>query len=57
MLAAGQNPIAIMLKVMARTVREMRQYPQTLTFILAFLLYDDAIQTVIALATHSGTTN
>lgn len=53
-LAAGQNAITTMLNEMARTLREMRQYPQTLTFIAAFLLYNDAIQTVIALATQFG---
>ena len=32
----------------------MRLYPQTLRFIIAFLLYNDAIQTVIALASQFG---
>jgi UMF1 family MFS transporter len=30
------------------TLREMRSYPMTLTFLLAFLFYNDGIQTVIA---------
>ena len=39
---------------LARTLGELRGYPQTLTFLLAYLLYNDAIQTVIALATQFG---
>ena len=38
----------------SRTLREMRRYPQTLRFLLAYLLYNDGIQTVIALATQFG---
>ena len=36
------------------TLRELPRYPQTLTFLLAYLLYNDAIQTVIALAAQFG---
>lgn len=35
---------------LAATVRDIRRYPQTLLFLLAYLLYNDGIQTVIALA-------
>jgi len=35
---------------LGRTARELRRYPQALLFLLAFLLYNDGIQTVIALA-------
>lgn len=38
----------------AATVRQMRGYPQTLRFLLAFLLYNDAVQTVITLAAQFG---
>ena len=54
LLAAGQNAIATMLRQLAHTFREVRRYPQTLTFIVAFLLYNDAIQTVITLASQFG---
>jgi UMF1 family MFS transporter len=37
-----------------RTLRDMRRYPQTLTFLLAYLVYNDAIQTVIALSAQFG---
>ena len=37
-----------------KTVKEMRHYPQTLRFLLAFLVYNDAVQAVIALAAQFG---
>ncbi|MBM3727384.1 MAG: MFS transporter [Acidobacteria bacterium] len=36
------------------TFRGMRAYPQTLTFLIAYLLYNDAVQAVIALASQFG---
>jgi MFS transporter, UMF1 family len=36
------------------TLREMRSYPMTLTFLLAFLFYNDGIQTVIGVASTYG---
>jgi MFS transporter, UMF1 family len=53
-LAAGRSAIGASLGQLARTIREMRRYPQTLLFLLAYLLYNDGIQTVIALATQFG---
>jgi UMF1 family MFS transporter len=38
-----------------RTLREIKAYPLTLFFLLAFLVYNDGIQTVIALASQYGT--
>jgi UMF1 family MFS transporter len=37
------------------TLREMRQFPMTLTFLVAFLFYNDGIQTVIGVASTYGT--
>jgi MFS transporter, UMF1 family len=37
-----------------RTLREARGYPMTLTFLLAYLFYNDGIQTVIASASVYG---
>ncbi|MGH3355124.1 MAG: MFS transporter [Nocardioidaceae bacterium] len=39
---------------LARTLREARRYPMTLTFLLAYLFYNDGIQTVIAAASVYG---
>jgi MFS transporter, UMF1 family len=38
----------------AVTLRDMRHYPQTLRFLIAYLLYNDAVQAVIALASQFG---
>jgi UMF1 family MFS transporter len=38
----------------AVTLRNMRHYPQTLRFLIAYLLYNDAVQAVIALAAQFG---
>ncbi len=37
-----------------KTLSGMRRYPQTLTFLLAYLLYNDAVQAVIAMAAQFG---
>jgi UMF1 family MFS transporter len=36
------------------TVGQMRRYPQTLRFLLAYLIYNDAVQAVITLASQFG---
>jgi len=36
------------------TIKELRNYPQTLLFLIAFFLYNDGIQTVIAMASTFG---
>jgi MFS transporter, UMF1 family len=36
------------------TLKDLRNYPQSLTFLIAYLLYNDAIQAVIALAGQYG---
>ena len=41
-------------KQLFQTIREMRQYPQTLTFLIAYLIYNDAIQAVITLSGQFG---
>ena len=37
-----------------QTIREMRRYPQTLTFLIAYLIYNDAVQAVITLSGQFG---
>ena len=39
---------------LASTLREMPRYPMTLTFLVAFLFYNDGIQTVIGVASTYG---
>jgi UMF1 family MFS transporter len=40
---------------LGQTIRNLREYPLTLYFLLAYLVYNDGIQTVIALASQYGT--
>jgi MFS transporter, UMF1 family len=51
--AAGESVFDSFREFVA-TLREMRRYPQTLRFLLAFLLYSDAVQAVIALSAQFG---
>ena len=53
-LASGQSAVATVLRQLGHTLREVRHYPQTMTFLIAYLLYNDAVQTVIALASQFG---
>lgn len=39
---------------LARTLRELPRYPMTLTFLVAYLFYNDGIQTVVASASTYG---
>ena len=50
----GQHYIATGFKQLRHTLVTARQYPQTLLFLIAYLLYNDAIQAVIALASLFG---
>jgi UMF1 family MFS transporter len=49
------NVITDGFRQLGRTLRGLRAYPLTLFFLLAFLIYNDGIQTVIALASQYGT--
>jgi len=51
---AGQHFIATGFKQLRHTLGSARRYPQTLLFLIAYLLYNDAIQAVIALASVFG---
>ncbi len=42
------------LRQLAATVRDMRRHPHTLAFLLAYLIYNDGIQTVISQASVYG---
>ncbi|WP_346534120.1 MFS transporter [Micromonospora sp. DPT] len=51
----GGNVLTDGFRQLGRTLRQMRAYPLTLFFLLAFLVYNDGIQTVITLASQYGT--
>ena len=48
------GPVAGSVKQLWSTFKELRHYPQTLTFLVAYLLFNDGIQTVIASASIYG---
>lgn len=52
--APGGAATAPGLRQLAATVRDMRRHPMTLAFLLAFLVYNDGIQTVISQASVYG---
>lgn len=53
-LAAGQSAIRTVLSQLVHTLRDVRRYRETLTFLIAYLLYNDAIQAVITLSSQFG---
>ncbi|MBI4636868.1 MAG: MFS transporter [Candidatus Rokubacteria bacterium] len=53
-LPPGEGYVGTGFRQLRRTLGKARRYPQTLLFLLAFLLYNDGIQTVIALASQFG---
>ncbi|MEU8183674.1 MFS transporter [Micromonospora sp. NPDC049047] len=54
-LAGGGNVVTDGFRQLGRTIREVKAYPLTLFFLLAFLVYNDGIQTAITLASQYGT--
>jgi UMF1 family MFS transporter len=44
---AGRGTLGAAFGQLGRTLRDLRRYPQTLRFLLAYLLFNDGIQTVI----------
>ncbi len=53
-LGPGENYLSAGLRQLRRTLGHVRRYPQTLLFLVAFLVYNDGIQTVITLAGQFG---
>jgi UMF1 family MFS transporter len=49
-LPAGETYASIGFKQLGKTFREMKSFPETLKFLLAYFLYNDGIQTVIAVS-------
>jgi MFS transporter, UMF1 family len=52
---AGQNPVVTAVTRLVETFRELRLYRQAFMLLLAFLVYNDGIQTIIRMATTYGT--
>jgi UMF1 family MFS transporter len=48
------NPVTDGFRQLGHTLRDLRNYPLTLAFLAAYLLYNDGIQTVISLAAVYG---
>jgi MFS transporter, UMF1 family len=46
----GASAVTASFRQLGRTLAGMKDYPQTLLFLLAYLLYNDAVQAVIALS-------
>jgi MFS transporter, UMF1 family len=53
-LAPGEHFLTAGFRQLGHTLRSLRGYPQTLLFLAAYLLYNDGIQAVIALAAVFG---
>ncbi|HMA38386.1 MAG TPA: MFS transporter [Chloroflexia bacterium] len=49
-LPAGQNLVTVGFRQLAQTFRELRRLPHTARYLVAFLLYNDGIQTVIGVS-------
>ena len=53
-LPAGERYLTVGFKQLGRTLRKLPGYPQTLLFLVAYLIYNDGIQTVIAMSAQFG---
>ena len=53
-LPAGESYLKIGFKQLAQTLREFRKYPMTLRYLIAYLLYNDGVQTVIVVSALFG---
>ena len=49
-LPAGENYMSAGFKQLRQTISEVKNFPETLKYLLAYFLYNDGIQTVIAVA-------
>ena len=53
-LKAGENYVVVGFSQLLHTLAQVRGYPQTLLFLVGYLLYNDGIQTVIGLWSQFG---
>jgi UMF1 family MFS transporter len=51
----GESPVRVAFVRLGETFRELRSYRQAFLMLLAFLIYNDGIQTIIKMATAYGT--
>jgi UMF1 family MFS transporter len=51
---AGESAVVAAVKQLLHTLSQLPRYPQTLLFLVAYLIYNDAIQTVFAMASQFG---
>ena len=49
-LPEGESYVSVGFKQLGKTFREIRNFPETLKYLLAYFLYNDGIQTVIAIS-------
>ena len=49
------NPLVVAFQRIGETLRELREYKQAFLMLVAFLIYNDGIQTIIKMATAYGT--
>ena len=52
---AQANPLRIALQRIGETLRELRGYKQAFLMLVAFMIYNDGIQTIVKMATAYGT--
>lgn len=48
--AVGSEALTVGFKELKNTIKDVRKYPETLKFLIAYLFYNDGIQTVIAIS-------
>jgi len=53
-LPTGTGYLAIGFRQLRHTLRQLPTYPHTMLFLIAYLLYNDGIQTIIAMSTQFG---
>lgn len=53
-LPPGDSYVTIGFRQLGHTLREIRKYPMTIRYLIAYLLYNDGIQTVIVVAALFG---